>query len=48
MIVDALEMAGVLRRGKPTRTRLSGIIDPRTLQQIDDGVLVENTRLGNT
>jgi len=48
MIVDALEMAGVLKRGKPTTIRLSGILEKRTLQQIKDGVSVENTRLGNT
>ena len=49
MIVDALEMAGVLKTtGKPTKIRLSGIREPRTLQQIKDGVPVENTRLGDT
>jgi hypothetical protein len=48
MIVDALDMAGVLRRGKPTTIRVSGILEPRTVQQIKDGVSVENTVLGNT
>jgi hypothetical protein len=48
MIVDALDMAGVLRRGKPTTIRVSGILEPRTVQQLKDGVSVENTRLGNT
>jgi hypothetical protein len=49
MIVDALEMAGVLKTtGKPTKIRLSGILEKRTLQQIEDGVSVENTRLGDT
>ncbi|WP_445176774.1 hypothetical protein [Microcoleus sp.] len=49
MIVDALEMAGVLKTtGKPTKIRLSGIREPRTLQQIKDGVPIENTRLGDT
>jgi hypothetical protein len=48
MIVDALEMAGVLKTtGKPTKIRLSGILEPRTLDQIENGVVVENTRLGD-
>ena len=49
MIVDALEMAGVLKTtGKPTKIKVSGIREPRTIEQIKNGVPVENTRLGDT
>jgi hypothetical protein len=48
MIVDALEKAGVLRRGKPTTIRVSGILEPKTVDQLKAGVSVENTVLGNT
>jgi hypothetical protein len=46
MIVDALDMAGVLRKGKPTTIRMSGIIEPNTVEQLKSGVPTEHTKLG--